>query len=66
MEGHHDAVLGVTFNADGKRVVSCSHDKMIRVWETMSGKPIRRMEVHRSIVYNVSFSPMSGDRLMFS
>eukprot|EP00929_Paragymnodinium_shiwhaense_P045045 TRINITY_DN23062_c0_g3_i1.p1 TRINITY_DN23062_c0_g3~~TRINITY_DN23062_c0_g3_i1.p1 ORF type:complete len:696 (-),score=134.40 TRINITY_DN23062_c0_g3_i1:328-2415(-) len=30
--GHEEAVLGVATLRDGQRIVSCSHDKTVRVW----------------------------------
>ncbi len=35
--GHEGYVYGVAFSADGRRVVSCSDDKSIRIWNAESG-----------------------------
>ena len=37
-----------------------------RVWDATTGRCIRRLEEHKSIVYSLRMSPISGDRLMLS
>jgi WD40 repeat protein len=62
---HDNAVLGVTFSPEGKRVASASDNK-VRLWDVeniehirLIGKPL---EGHRSPVGSVAFSP-NGNRL---
>ena len=31
--GHSDSVTSVSFSPDGKRIVSGSHDKTVKVWD---------------------------------
>jgi WD40 repeat protein len=33
LKGHSDAVKSVSFSSDGKRIVSSSSDKMVKVWD---------------------------------
>ena len=41
--GHEARIAKVGFGAAGRRVVSCSNDKTIRVWDVETGKEVRRM-----------------------
>lgn len=39
LKGHTDEVLTIDYTPDGKRLVSCSDDGTIRVWNALTGKP---------------------------
>ena len=56
--GHSDVVSSVSFSPDGKRIVSGSGDRSVRVWDADTGKPVRmaRMQ-HSDWVWFVTFSP---------
>ncbi len=41
--GHESGIAKIAFCADGRRIVSGSGDKTIRVWDVKTGKEIRRM-----------------------
>ena len=41
MEGHSSIVLGVAVTPDGKKVVSCSDDATVRIWDLASGVSAR-------------------------
>ena len=43
LAGHSDAVTGVAVTADGKRAVSASWDKTLKVWELDSGRELRTL-----------------------
>ena len=36
-KGHTDYVLRVVYSDDGKTVVTCSHDKTLKVWDAATG-----------------------------
>lgn len=55
--GHVAQVSSLDFNADGKLLVSGSHDQTARLWEVASGRELRRLEGHGHWVLAVSFSP---------
>jgi WD40 repeat protein len=46
----------VAFSPDGRRVLSVSRDGDIRVWDTGSGKELRRLKSHTPIVLVATFS----------
>ena len=33
-------VLGVCFDKTGKKLVSCSNDRTVRIWDATTGEPI--------------------------
>ena len=57
MEGHTNIVYSVSFSPDGKRIVSGSSDRTIRIWDATTGKELEILEGHTGGVSSVSFSP---------
>jgi WD40 repeat protein len=56
LEGHRDYVYHVAFSPDGKRLASCGYDKLVRVWDTTTGKPTGVFKEHTEAVYAVAFN----------
>ena len=51
-------VTSVAFSPDGKKIVSGSDDKTIRVWDAETGKEIiPQLKGHSEDVISVAFSP---------
>lgn len=48
---------GIAFDPSGKALVSGGGDGALRVWDVQSGKLLRMLEGHSSIVDTVAFSP---------
>jgi uncharacterized delta-60 repeat protein len=53
---HGGDVWSIDFSPDGNYVVSGSHDKTVRIWETTTGREVARMN-HDDRVTSVAFSP---------
>ena len=54
LEGHSGSVNGVTVTADGKRAVSASSDKTLKVWDLETGRALRTLEGHSDSVNGVT------------
>ncbi len=48
LEGHSVGVGSVSVTPDGRRAVSGSWDKTLRVWDLESGRCLRTLEGHSS------------------
>ena len=54
LTGHTGGVDGVAVTADGKRAVSASEDKTLKVWDLESGRELRTLEGHSAWVNGVA------------
>jgi WD40 repeat protein/serine/threonine protein kinase len=57
LHGHSDMVGSVAFSPDGKRIVSSSADKTIKIWNAANGTEITTLTGNESTIYNAVFSP---------
>jgi WD40 repeat protein len=46
-EGHSSLVTSLVFTADGRKVVSAGHDKLVRIWDVETGKTERTIDGDR-------------------
>jgi WD40 repeat protein len=60
--GHKDVVTSVSYCPDGKRIVSGSNDRTIRVWNADGGNELLVIRGHDDSVVSVCFSP-DGQRI---
>ena len=64
LTGHTYGVNSASFSPDGKRIVSASYDKTIRIWDAETGQQIGKpLEGHTGSVLSASFSP-DGKRIV--
>ena len=57
LEGHSRRVDSVGVTPDGRRAVSASADKTLRVWDPRSGACLRTLEGHSDGVHSLSVTP---------
>jgi WD40 repeat protein len=55
--------MSVSFSPDGKRIVSGSEDKTLKVWDSQTGQEKLTFKGHSEPVSSVSFSP-DGKRIV--
>ena len=60
---HPNAVYGVAFSPDGRRLASASLDNSVKLWDAISGKELHRLRGHGDGVCSVGFTP-KGNRLL--
>jgi WD40 repeat protein len=63
LRGHEDRVMSVAFRPDGKRILSGSDDKTLKVWDAESGSELMTLRGHDDSVMSVAFSP-DGKRIV--
>jgi WD40 repeat protein len=54
---HVNRVFAVAFSPDGRTIASGGHDRVVRLWETASGKELLQLRGHQDVVDAVAFSP---------
>ena len=57
LRGHEDWVISVVISPDGRRIVSGSFDKTVRVWDAASGAELAVLRGHKDAVTSVAYSP---------
>ena len=53
-KGHGEAVKSARFTSDGKYLISASRDKMIKIWDALTGREIRSLFGHEHTVNGFS------------
>ena len=57
-----DAVFAVAFSPDGQRLATAGAERIVRVYETQTGKLLVQIEDHADWIFDIAFSP-DGTRL---
>src|SRR5262249_37334571 len=55
--GHEDKAAAVAVTADGRRVLSGSHDHTLRLWDLQTGRLLRSFVGHKGGVFMVATVP---------
>eukprot|EP01041_Mallomonas_annulata_P004381 gene4381-8724_t len=56
-KGHNGYITSTSFNFNGTRIISASHDKTIKIWNVISNGIHCTLEGHSDWITSVSFSP---------
>jgi len=56
LEGHAGFIPAVAFSPDGKRLVSASSDKTLKLWDTADGIEVGTLDGHSAWIGDVEFS----------
>jgi WD40 repeat protein len=62
-QGHSDRVLSVEYSNDGKKIVSSSADKTIKVWDTETGECLGTYKGHSGPILSAVFS-IDGQKIL--
>jgi WD40 repeat protein len=60
LRGHPQAVPGVAFSPDGRRLASASQDKSVKVWDAATGRELLTLRGPADRVQKVAFHPDGG------
>ena len=56
-EAHRDILFDAEFSPDGTLLATAGYDRVIRIWETATGKFLRDISGHNGAVFDLAFSP---------
>ncbi len=57
LKDHSDAVYGVAFHPDAKRLASCSADRTIKIWDTATGSLVQTLSESTDWLSTIAWSP---------
>ncbi len=57
INGHEQKVMSVAFSHDGRRLISCSWDRTIRIWQVETAECLLILHGHEDCVMSAKFSP---------
>jgi WD40 repeat protein len=57
LKGHANAIFGLAFSPDSKRLISGSFDKAAIIWDVAAHKLLHRLQGHTDYIYGVGFTP---------
>ena len=54
---HESPIDAVAFSPDGKTILTGGDDRVARLWDAVTGRPIGQPLVHQGTVFAVAYSP---------
>lgn len=66
LKGHIAALNGAKYSSDGKRLVTCSYDGTLKMWDAMSGKCLKTFIGHKYWVMEVDFCANEDNIISYS
>jgi WD40 repeat protein len=57
LEGHSEPVSAIAFSPNGKQLASSSHDRTVRLWDTVTGATLQLFQGHSDTMHAVAFPP---------
>ena len=57
LKGHTAQVFGVAFSPDGRRIVTGSYDKTVKVWDAATGQELLVLKGHAGLVRRRGVQP---------
>ncbi|MFN0055539.1 MAG: c-type cytochrome domain-containing protein [Planctomycetales bacterium] len=57
LTGHADSIYALAFSPDGTQLVTASYDKLLILWDVVSGAEKQTLKHHTAAVFAVAFSP---------
>src|SRR6266446_1978102 len=57
LAGHTDWVYATQFSPDGRKLLSGSGDKTLRLWDVETGEELKTFRGHTELIGSVAFSP---------
>ncbi len=60
--GHRGALNSVAFSPDSRRILTASHDQIVRVWDAATGTRVHDLVGHGNLVFCAAYSP-DGKRI---
>jgi hypothetical protein len=55
--GHENVLWGVAVSPDGRRLLTSSHDRTVRLWDLATGRPLGTLTGHEDHAKGVAFLP---------
>ncbi|WNZ27620.1 hypothetical protein HJG54_32715 [Leptolyngbya sp. NK1-12] len=55
-QAHNSQIWSIAFSTDGRWLVSGGDDRIVRLWDVNTGKPVSVFEGHQNVIHTVVFN----------